>query len=238
MPDPERQHASPYVAFSNNPVSRVDPDGRSDGPKFVKGDCKCSRITESGERITEVSNRDEYYELVHIQYEHFDNPGLARAFDQLQDMFELEMFGADVGPNDPFAPQAAVIEDYGLINPSGKLKLGASIFDKSFKSFRSLKRYLGGAGKGHAWHHIVEQTKGNIAKFGAQTIHSIKNIVRLEHGNITKIHNQISAFYSSKRRFTGGKTVREWLSNQSFKEQYDFGVDILERVYNGTPLPK
>jgi len=32
VPDPFRQYWSPYVAFGNNPVSRVDPDGGMDDP--------------------------------------------------------------------------------------------------------------------------------------------------------------------------------------------------------------
>lgn len=48
-PDPYRQYASPYVAFGNNPVNRVDPDGGTDGPPVINvegGDCFCSRIEE------------------------------------------------------------------------------------------------------------------------------------------------------------------------------------------------
>ena len=36
-------------------------------------------------------------------------------------------------------------------------------------------------------------------------------------------------YYSSKDLFTGGKTVRDWLSTKSFKEQFEFGKRQLEK---------
>jgi len=38
-------------------------------------------------------------------------------------------------------------------------------------------------------------------------------------------------------RGTGGGTVRDWLSGQSFADQYEFGMDVLRRIENGLPLP-
>jgi hypothetical protein len=40
---------------------------------------------------------------------------------------------------------------------------------------------------------------------------------------------KVSGYYSSKQAFTNGKTVRQWLSSQSFQEQYDFGIKILKK---------
>jgi hypothetical protein len=89
---------------------------------------------------------------------------------------------------------------------------------------------MGPAGPGKNWHHIVEQTKGNVAKFGPETLHNTQNVVRLD----TAVHRKISAFYSSKPAFTGGKTVRQWLSQQSFEEQMQFGIETLGR-FGGAP---
>jgi hypothetical protein len=41
----------------------------------------------------------------------------------------------------------------------------------------------------------------------------------------------------SKQFFTGGGTVRDWLTGQSFADQYEFGTDVLGRIQNGLPLP-
>ncbi|WP_055666124.1 RHS repeat-associated core domain-containing protein [Desnuesiella massiliensis] len=95
-----------------------------------------------------------------------------------------------------------------------------------FNSFRKLKKYLGPAGAGKAWHHIVEQTPANIGKFTAPLIHNIANIMKLDHGK-GSIHAKISGYYSSIQPFTNGQTVRQWLSSKSFEEQYEFGMKII-----------
>jgi RHS repeat-associated protein len=52
IPDPARQYHSPYLAFGNNPVNRVDPDGGTDGVINVNGGpCKCSQVVE-GRQVT------------------------------------------------------------------------------------------------------------------------------------------------------------------------------------------
>ncbi|MBL7758264.1 MAG: hypothetical protein JNL59_12750, partial [Chitinophagaceae bacterium] len=66
-----------------------------------------------------------------------------------------------------------------------------------FNSFNEFKSVYGSAGKGKAWHHIVEQNPANIAKFGAQRIHNTENLIRLEHG-AGSIHAKVSGYYSSK----------------------------------------
>ncbi len=101
-------------------------------------------------------------------------------------------------------------------------------FQKGFDSHRELVEYLGPAGKGRAWHHIVEQTPANVARFGARRIHNIANIVNLPHG-AGSLHNKISGFYSS--RAPGGGRIRDWLATKSFQKQYDFGVQTLGRFY-------
>lgn len=78
------------------------------------------------------------------------------------------------------------------------------------------------------WHHIVEQTPGNVARFGPEAIHSTENLVRLD----AAVHTKISGFYSSIRpQVTGSSslTVREWLSSQAFEAQEKFGQQILKQ---------
>ena len=99
-------------------------------------------------------------------------------------------------------------------------------YTEGFKTFREFKNAYGPAGTGYAWHHIVEQTPSNIAKFGPEKIHNINNMIRLPHGPGSQ-HALISGFYSSKQNFTHGLTVRQWLSTKSFSEQYEFGLKII-----------
>jgi LysM repeat protein len=99
---------------------------------------------------------------------------------------------------------------------------------RSFTSWLALKRYLGSPGPGNQWHHIVEQTPGNIKAFGVRSIQSTDNVVAIP----TSIHigkGTISAYYSGKDFFTNGQTVRQWLSTQSFQAQRQFGLDTIKR---------
>ena len=97
---------------------------------------------------------------------------------------------------------------------------------KGFETFKDFKKKFGAAGKDKAWHHVVEQTP-NAGKFPSQALHNTGNLIKLPHGKGT-IHSKISGYYSSKQPFTNGQTVRKWLSNQSFNEQYDFGIQVIK----------
>ncbi len=94
---------------------------------------------------------------------------------------------------------------------------------QGFNSFGELKNAIGSAGQGNHWHHIVEQSQ--TGKFGAQAIQNTKNVIAVDAG----IYSKISGFYSSKQAFTGGLTVRQWLSSQSFEQQRKFGLEVLKR---------
>ncbi|RKI13514.1 hypothetical protein D7Y15_16625 [Corallococcus sp. AB030] len=98
---------------------------------------------------------------------------------------------------------------------------------RSWNSFSGLKQARGPAGPGKQWHHIVEQTDGNVRRFGPQALHNTENVIALDES----VHQQISRYYSSKDPFTTGvqTTVRQWLSGQSFQAQRDFGMMILMR---------
>jgi hypothetical protein len=104
---------------------------------------------------------------------------------------------------------------------------------RSFKSFDALKRALGPAGEGKEWHHIVEQRPSTIARFGPEAIHNTANVVAVPKW----VNQKIAAYYSSKRWFTGEKTVRKWLDSLPYEKQMEFGRMILDRVLKGEPLP-
>ena len=96
---------------------------------------------------------------------------------------------------------------------------------KLFNTFEAAKKFLGSPGSGRQWHHIVEQSQISKSGFAANKINSLGNLISVP----TKIHQQISAHYSSKLAFTGGKTVRDWLAGQSFQKQYEYGLKILKQ---------
>ncbi len=115
----------------------------------------------------------------------------------------------------------------------GVKQVAAKGVGQGFNSFSAFKRAMGPAGPGQAWHHIVEQTPGNIAKFGNQAVHNTGNLMKLPHGAGT-IHARVSGHYSSIQPFTNGQTVRQWLSTQSFQAQYDYGIQTLKN-FGWTP---
>jgi hypothetical protein len=96
---------------------------------------------------------------------------------------------------------------------------------RAFKSFDDFKDFMGPAGEGKQWHHIVEQRKVNVDRFGAEAIHNTENVVAVRRA----VHEKISALYSSKSEETGGMVVREWLRMQSYEQQRAFGLMALKR---------
>jgi hypothetical protein len=101
---------------------------------------------------------------------------------------------------------------------------------RAWKSFGGFKNAMGSAGHGKQWHHIIEQTPGNVQRFGSEAIHSTDNVISIDKG----IHERISAYYSSKQRIAGGRVVREWLREQSYEQQREFGLRILKQ-FGATP---
>ena len=110
----------------------------------------------------------------------------------------------------------------------------SSVPNKGFNSFKDLKAELGSPGEGNAWHHIVEQSQIGKSGFSSNEVNNINNIISIPHGKGT-VHAKISGYYSSKQFFTGGQTVRQWLTGQSFQEQFDFGMDLLKQYGTVTP---
>jgi len=114
-----------------------------------------------------------------------------------------------------------------FVNVAGKAAIG-------FKSFRALKGMIGSARAGHELHHIVERRLADdLSIFAPEIVHSTRNVVELS----TPLHQTISNYYSTSWSFTGGQTLRKWLESQTFQQQFDFGLEILQRVRAGLPLP-
>jgi hypothetical protein len=103
---------------------------------------------------------------------------------------------------------------------------------RAWGSFSGFKKAMGSAGPGNEWHHIVEQTPGNVKRFGAQALQNTENIIPLDKGR----HTRLSAIYSSIRYDITQSytlTVRQWLSTQSYEAQREFGLLAIENVTRG-----
>ena len=135
--------------------------------------------------------------------------------------------GLAVGAGAAFLLAGKATASTGAVAIGARLQL-AGAGTKGFSSLRNVKKVQGVAGKGKAWHHIVEESTANINKFGVEKVHKLNNLVKISHGKGT-LHNMISSHYSSKFEFTDNLTVRKWLQSKSFRFQYNYGLEILAK---------
>ena len=96
--------------------------------------------------------------------------------------------------------------------------------NQGYSSFRKLKKNIGSAGEGKDWHHIVEQSQIRKSGFSPYQIHNTSNVIAIDKAT----HAKITGYYNTTSfGFTNGLSVRNWLSGQSFEEQYEFGINVL-----------
>ena len=135
------------------------------------------------------------------------------------------VIGGTVGAVAGYVAAPAVISATGIagisVTAAGISTVGTGV---GYATFDLLKNALGPAGPGYQWHHIVEQCQQWRSGFDAYMIQNTNNIVRVTE----EVHKQISRYYSSIQDFTGGQVFRDWLTNQSFEVQYEWGKKILE----------
>ncbi|WNG43559.1 hypothetical protein F0U60_05160 [Archangium minus] len=128
----------------------------------------------------------------------------------------VAMAGRNVGAGSP-APSR------GRLLPNGH---------RAWGSYGGFKSAMGSAGPGKEWHHLVEQTPGNVKRFGGEALHNTENVIALDKA----LHTDVSRLYSSIRwRITGSHTmtVRQWLGTQSYEAQRAFGLLAMTNVRNG-----
>jgi hypothetical protein len=116
-----------------------------------------------------------------------------------------------------------------LLAPEAAVGLGTT--EGGDSSFSAAKSALGSPGEGNVWDHIVEQSQMNSTRSGflPEQIHNAENLQ-----DVPTELNQIKAnYYSSIRPFTNGMTVRNWLNGQSFEDQWNFGMQVSEDIWNG-----
>lgn len=98
-----------------------------------------------------------------------------------------------------------------------------------YKSFEALKKALGKAGTQKQWHHIVEQNQIGKSGFSTEQINNLRNVVSIPGGFKGSVHSMITGHYKSTPNFTGGLSVRDWLANQPFSVQFEYGLKELRR---------
>lgn len=132
----------------------------------------------------------------------------------------------DFGLSDELRAGIAV----GTVGDSTALAASAGAeLPEGYSSFSAAKRAMGSPGEGNVFDHVVEQSQIGRSGFAPEEIHNPFNM-----NSVSARTNQIKAnYYSSKQPFTGGGTVRDWLTGQSFADQYSFGMDVLTQIRRG-----
>jgi RHS repeat-associated protein len=115
-----------------------------------------------------------------------------------------------------------VIPGEKFVEGGGKLLLRGG-----YKTFEALKHAWGPVKEGNVLHHIVEQCQGKCTRggFDPKLLNSGENVAEVPNS----VNQALNSYYSSSSyRFTGGKTIRDWLSEKSYKEQLEFGKKALQ----------
>lgn len=123
--------------------------------------------------------------------------------------------------------QYAKATGYEVLAAIGVMPGTRIVTGTAFKSFKALKNALGFPGVGKVWHHIVEQCQSKCTRssFTSQVINNTKNVAAVPRA----VNQRLADMYASKQfAFTKGKTLRDWLSGKSFKEQYEYGKRFLK----------
>ena len=137
-----------------------------------------------------------------------------------KDVYGRKMEG--LAPTMSIIAAAPIAKITKVVGPSAK------IASEGYQTFNAFKKANGVAGKGKAWHHIVEKHAANLEKFGAEKIHNLKNLIKLPEG-AGSVHRKITGFYNSYLPNTKIK-VRDYVKTLSFKEQYKFGLEQLKKL--------
>jgi hypothetical protein len=150
--------------------------------------------------------------------------------------------GASIRPSRPVRLWTAQIHVYDT--PTALARTNASRFvrllatdatiglgteEGGLSSFSAAKNALGSPGEGNVYDHIVEQSQIGRSGFSSAQINNPENL-----NSVLSEVNQLKAnYYSTKQLFSEPGTVRDWLSGQSFEDQWNFGMDVTEQILNG-----
>ncbi|MCL2086966.1 MAG: hypothetical protein FWH05_05150 [Oscillospiraceae bacterium] len=94
---------------------------------------------------------------------------------------------------------------------------------RGFNTFDEAKAVMGSARSGKEVHHIVGQNPTNLARFNATDIHNTRNLVALD----ANTHRIITAHGNSIQPYTNGQRVHQWLSTQTFEQQFDYSINLI-----------
>jgi hypothetical protein len=128
-------------------------------------------------------------------------------------------------PQDKFPAEDEFDEDTRRVGPPTARRPEHPVI--RFRNERELREYLGPAGPGRQWHHIVEKRLADKGIFPPEQIHSTDNIINLP----VEVHQRISARMSRIEPGSGGRTLRSVIEGLPFEEQYNYGLKLIKEAY-------
>lgn len=185
--------------------------------------------------LTDTAPTKEQYARQAVYYsERDDAERVAHALKGTNKANLEKVLGSKLSKNlyESFLDDSENLAKYMNVKQGGITPRITDVPDDGYSSFTKLREAIGDPERTQNWHHIVEQEQGpgekNFGTFSATQINNKNNIVSIPSGSKSP-HSAISQYYGTVQDFTGGKTVREWLSTKSFEEQFDFGVKQLQK---------
>ncbi len=231
----------PYAYTGGDPVNGTDPSGDIFSPTAPGGNCLnvgvqgttgCTTIAELNSLLPSECSRLAGSNFLHGVSCGTPNPCGESLFCSLTALAEVELAGSGAPELDGIGTLFDGLTT-ACTGSSVAAEDGASADLPGYNSFSAAKADLGSPGPGNVFDHVVEQSQIGRSDFAPEDIHNPFNLDPVD----AQINHLKANYYSSIRPFTGGQTVRDWLTGQSFADQYNFGMDINGRLQNGLPLP-
>lgn len=128
------------------------------------------------------------------------------------------------GSDDSFPKEEQFDQETRRIGPQSLRRSGHAFI--RFRSMGELRRYLGPAGPGREWHHIVEQRLAEKGIFTPEEIHNTDNIINLP----IEVHRRVSARMSRRYEAFISNIRRFEVEILDFSEQYNQGINLVEKT--------
>ena len=222
---------NPYLYCNNNPITRIDPSGKSWFSWLLQ---KASNVVNTlhngwhaaGDWVGEQLGK--FADIVGPTLAKIPGASwLAEKVGQLADwtggrVGRTIFAGIAIGVGAAFT---AVAVSAAITYVAGLGTYGAISGGAGYSTYNAVRNALGSPGAGNQWHHIVEQSQILRSGFSSFMVNNSNNLIVVSQ----KTHQQISSLYSSQQYYSEGMTVRGWLTGQSFQQQYEFGIQILRQ---------
>ena len=165
---------------------------------------------------------------------------LMRSFiaeEQRQLVYNYQMSQSPFGLVYLMSPASAVPEIYNSVQEGSYYTAGgiaileftpwddvSDLMRANKRAFNAFKSKNGAAGVNMDWHHLVEQNKVNVSRFGINAIQNSNNLIKLDRD----IHHIITGHYNSSYIGPGFSRNRDYVNSLSFAQQRSYAIKLLQ----------